>query len=99
MAQGQHRGELLCRLRGCRRLIRPEMRSVQTYFHLFDAPRDEKGRLAAETTPCVKGVEADRNRQKLPNGIWPMFDTMTSTKILGAVCGALLLFLFAKWGR
>ena len=27
-----------------------------------------------------------------------MFDTMTSTKILGAVCGALLLFLFAKWG-
>lgn len=27
-----------------------------------------------------------------------MFDTMTSTKILGAVCGSLLVFLFAKWG-
>ncbi|MCV2893806.1 c-type cytochrome [Lentibacter sp. XHP0401] len=27
-----------------------------------------------------------------------MFDTMTFTKTLGAFCGALLLFLFAKWG-
>ena len=27
-----------------------------------------------------------------------MFDTMTSTKILGALCGSLLIFLFAKWG-
>lgn len=27
-----------------------------------------------------------------------MFDTMTSTKILGAVCGSLLVLLFAKWG-
>ncbi|MBU2981550.1 cytochrome c family protein [Lentibacter algarum] len=27
-----------------------------------------------------------------------MFDTMTSTKVLGAVCGSLLVFLFAKWG-
>lgn len=27
-----------------------------------------------------------------------MFDTMTFTKVLGAVCGSLLLFLFAKWG-
>lgn len=27
-----------------------------------------------------------------------MFDTMTSTKILGAFCGALLIFLLAKWG-
>ncbi len=26
-----------------------------------------------------------------------MFDTMTMTKIVGAVCGALLIFLFAKW--
>ncbi|WP_235008393.1 c-type cytochrome [Candidatus Halocynthiibacter alkanivorans] len=26
-----------------------------------------------------------------------MFDTMTLTKILGAFCGALLLFLFANW--
>jgi hypothetical protein len=43
MAQGQHRDELLCRLRGCRRLIRPEMRSVQTYFNLFDAPRERRG--------------------------------------------------------
>ena len=43
MAQGQHRGELLCRLHDCRRLIRPEMRSVQTYFNLFDAPRERRG--------------------------------------------------------
>ena len=27
-----------------------------------------------------------------------MFDTMTSTKILGAVCGSRLVLLFAKWG-
>ena len=27
-----------------------------------------------------------------------MFDTMTSTKILGAGCGALLLFLLGGWG-
>ena len=27
-----------------------------------------------------------------------MFDTMTSTKILGAGCGALLLFLLGNWG-
>ncbi|MDU8928108.1 c-type cytochrome [Alisedimentitalea sp. MJ-SS2] len=27
-----------------------------------------------------------------------MFDTMTSTKIIGAFCGALLVFLLAKWG-
>jgi cytochrome c len=26
-----------------------------------------------------------------------MFDTMTMTKIVGAVCGALLLFLFGNW--
>ncbi len=26
-----------------------------------------------------------------------MFDTMTMTKIVGAVCGALLIFLFGKW--
>lgn len=27
-----------------------------------------------------------------------MFDTMTFTKVLGAVCGSLLLLLLAKWG-
>ena len=27
-----------------------------------------------------------------------MFDTMTSTKIVGAVCGSLLVLLLAKWG-
>lgn len=26
-----------------------------------------------------------------------MFDTMTITKVVGAVCGALLVFLFANW--
>jgi len=26
-----------------------------------------------------------------------MFDTMTSTKIIGALCGTLLIFLFANW--
>ncbi|MGR3290222.1 MAG: c-type cytochrome [Paracoccaceae bacterium] len=27
-----------------------------------------------------------------------MFDTMTSTKIIGALCGTFLIFLFVKWG-
>ncbi|PID40831.1 MAG: cytochrome c family protein [Rhodobacterales bacterium] len=27
-----------------------------------------------------------------------MFDTMTSTKIIGAFCGSLLVLMFAKWG-
>lgn len=27
-----------------------------------------------------------------------MFDTMTFTKVLGGFCGALLIFLLAKWG-
>ncbi len=27
-----------------------------------------------------------------------MFDTMTTTKTLGALCGALLIFLLGKWG-
>ncbi len=26
-----------------------------------------------------------------------MFDTMTMTKIVGGVCGALLIFLFGNW--
>ena len=26
-----------------------------------------------------------------------MFDTMTSTKVLGAVCGSLLVFLLGNW--
>ena len=26
-----------------------------------------------------------------------MFDTMTGTKVVGALCGALLVFLFAQW--
>ena len=26
-----------------------------------------------------------------------MFDTMTTTKILGAICGSLLIFLLAEW--
>ncbi|MEE9387070.1 MAG: c-type cytochrome [Paracoccaceae bacterium] len=26
-----------------------------------------------------------------------MFDTMTSTKVIGALCGTLLIFLFANW--
>lgn len=55
------------------------------------------GHLVAQSTTCIGQGEGARHLAKTVKWVDAMFDTMTLTKVLGGVCGALLIFLLGKW--
>ncbi|MEH6833240.1 MULTISPECIES: c-type cytochrome [Falsihalocynthiibacter] len=65
----------------------------------FGSPRVffAKGRFVAVTTSCSLVMEEATHPQPSTKMERDMFDTMTMTKIVGAFCGALLVFLFGTW--